>query len=112
VIGAEYLSQALAKSPKNSYLRMGMEIAGNHHERWDGLGYPAGISGRDIPLSARIMSLVDVYDALRSARVYKQAIDHAEVVAMIAKQRGLSFDPAIVDIFMEHHQELESIRDS
>ncbi|MDX9827840.1 MAG: response regulator [Spirochaetia bacterium] len=112
VIGAEYLAQALAKSPKNSYLKMGMEIAGNHHERWDGSGYPAGISGQDIPLSARIMSLADVYDALRSERVYKRAIDHAEVVAMIAEQRALSFDPAIVDIFMEHHSEFEDIRDS
>lgn len=112
VIGAEYLSQALSKSPKNSYLKMGMEISGNHHERWDGLGYPCRIRGQDIPLSARIMSLVDVYDALRSKRVYKKAMDHEEVVLVIEKQRGLSFDPAIVDIFMEHHSEFEAIRDS
>lgn len=111
LIGEEYLGQALAKSPNNSYLKMGMEIAGNHHERWDGHGYPAGLVGEGIPLSARIMSLVDVYDALRSERVYKDAIPHARVVEMIRAERGLSFDPAIVDIFMLHHEEFEKCRD-
>ncbi len=110
LIGEEYLGQALAKSPNNSYLKMGVEIAGNHHERWDGRGYPAGLSGEEIPLSARIMSLVDVYDALRSERVYKEAIPHAKVVEMIRAERALSFDPAIVDIFLLHHEEFEKLR--
>ena len=87
-IGKEYLCRALAKSPKNKYLRMGMEIAGSHHEKWDGGGYPEGLAGEAIPLSARIMALVDVYDALRSARVYKEAYPHSQAVAIIVLGEG------------------------
>ncbi len=100
-IGKEYLCRALAKSPKNKYLKMGMEIAGSHHEKWDGSGYPEGLAGEAIPLSARIMALVDVYDALRSARVYKEAYPHGQAVAMIAQGRSRHFDPAVVDAFLE-----------
>jgi len=100
-IGKEYLCRALAKSPKNKYLKMGMEIAGSHHEKWDGSGYPEGLAGEAIPLSARIMALVDVYDALRSARVYKEAYPHGQAVAMIIEGRGRHFDPAVVDAFLE-----------
>ncbi|MFA5852107.1 MAG: HD domain-containing phosphohydrolase [Spirochaetales bacterium] len=100
-IGKEYLCRALAKSPKNKYLRMGMEIAGSHHEKWDGGGYPEGLAGEAIPLSARIMALVDVYDALRSARVYKEAYPHSQAVAIIVQGRGSHFDPALVDAFLE-----------
>ena len=100
-IGKEYLCRALAKSPKNKYLRMGMEIAGSHHEKWDGSGYPEGLAGEAIPLSARIMALVDVYDALRSARVYKEAYPHSQAVAVIVQGRSRHFDPAVVDAFLE-----------
>ena len=109
-IGKEYLSQALAKSPGNKYLRMGMEIAGNHHEKWDGSGYPAGLSGEAIPLSARIMSLVDVYDALRSKRSYKEAFSHITAVDMMRKERGSRFDPDILDLFLAHDTEFEKVR--
>ena len=109
-IGKEYLSQALAKSPGNKYLRMGMEIAGNHHEKWDGSGYPTGLSGEAIPLSARIMSLVDVYDALRSKRSYKEAFSHETAMEIIRKDRGTRFDPVILDLFLEHHAEFERER--
>ncbi|MEN6477715.1 MAG: HD domain-containing phosphohydrolase, partial [Rectinema sp.] len=81
-----------------------------HHEKWDGSGYPAGISGEDIPLSARIMALVDVYDALRSKRVYKEAFSHETAVRMIAEGRGTHFDPVLVDVFLEIHTEFDRIR--
>lgn len=110
VIGKKYLGEALAKSPGNKYLKVGMDIAGNHHEKWDGSGYPAGISGEDIPLSARIMALVDVYDALRSKRVYKEAFSHETAVRMIAEGRGTHFDPVLVDVFLEIHTEFDRIR--
>ena len=109
-IGKEYLRRALAKSPNNQYLRMGMEIAGSHHEKWDGSGYPEGLKGESIPLSARIMALVDVYDALRSARVYKEAYPHAQAVSIIVKSRGSHFDPAIVDAFLEISERFDRAR--
>ncbi|PKL74726.1 MAG: two-component system response regulator [Candidatus Melainabacteria bacterium HGW-Melainabacteria-1] len=110
-IGKEYLGQALAKSPGNKYLRMGMEIAGNHHERWDGQGYPVGLSGEDIPLSARIMSLVDVYDALRSKRSYKEAFSHDAVVEIMRWEGGRRFDPDILAVFLDNDAEFERERD-
>ncbi|HWR12644.1 MAG TPA: HD domain-containing phosphohydrolase [Rectinemataceae bacterium] len=109
-IGKEYLCRALAKSPKNKYLRMGMEIAGSHHEKWDGSGYPEGLVGEAIPLCARIMALVDVYDALRSTRLYKEAYPHAQTLAMIVQGRGGHFDPAVVDAFLEISEAFDRAR--
>lgn len=107
-IGKEYLSKALAKAPGNKYLKVGMDIAGNHHEKWDGSGYPAGLSGEAIPLSARIMALVDVYDALRSKRVYKEPFSREKSVSIIIEGRGWHFDPQLVDIFLENEEEFDS----
>lgn len=82
-----------------SFYNLGKEIAMYHHEKWDGSGYPEGLRGEQIPLSARIVALVDVYDALTSVRPYKPAISHQEAVDIILKGRGRQFDPEIVDIF-------------
>jgi putative two-component system response regulator len=112
MIGSDYLSEAVLKSPANKYLRMGVEIAANHHEWWDGTGYPAGLAGRDIPLSARIISLVDVYDALRSKRVYKEAYPHERSVGMILEGKGSHFDPDIVEAFLEIEQDFRQVYDS
>lgn len=80
--------------------RKGMELAAaitlNHHERWDGNGYPYGLAGDAIPLSARIVAIADVYDALRSARPYKAEWTHAEAVAEIKRGAGTPFDPQLV----------------
>jgi len=111
-IGKLYLGKALAKSPGNKYLKMGMEIAGSHHEKWDGSGYPEGLSGETIPLSARIMALVDVYDALRSKRVYKEAFPEEMTVGMIREGRGGHFDPSVVDAFLEIRGEFDRLRSS
>jgi putative two-component system response regulator len=85
----------------SEFLSLAREIAYGHHERWDGSGYPQGLRGEEIPRSARLMAVADVYDALISARVYKPAFSHEEAVAEIRKGRGTQFDPVVVDAFLE-----------
>lgn len=82
-----------------SYLKYAAEVAYCHHERWDGTGYPQGLVGDAIPLSARLMAVADVYDALISKRVYKPAFSHAQALEMILDGRGSHFDPDITDAF-------------
>ena len=84
----------------SNFLQMAREIAFAHHEHWDGLGYPKGLSGTDIPLAARIVAIADVYDALSSRRVYKAAIPHEECVRMIRRMAGTNFDPDLVEIWL------------
>ena len=82
------------------FLKYAKEIAYGHQEKWDGSGYPEGLRGDDIPISARLMAVADVYDALISRRVYKEGMPHLEAVAIIAQGRGTHFDPDITDAFM------------
>jgi len=84
----------------NSFLRHAREIAYSHHEKWDGSGYPQGIAGNAIPLSARLMAIADVYDALTSARPYKPAMTHEAAVLIIVEGNGSHFDPSIVEAFL------------
>lgn len=81
------------------FLRLAKEIAQSHHERWDGHGYPDRLAGTDIPLSARMMALADVFDALISKRVYKEAFSYGDARDIIVKGRGSHFDPKVVDAF-------------
>ena len=76
-----------------------IKIAGGHHEKWDGSGYPRGLAGENIPLEARIMSIADMYDALVTARVYKEAWPHERAVDEIMSSRGTRFDPVMADVF-------------
>ncbi|WP_045222216.1 HD-GYP domain-containing protein [Desulfonatronum thioautotrophicum] len=99
-IGFETLQSAIQKNPKAVYLRMSAEIARSHHERWDGSGYPDGLQGEAIPLAARILAVADVYDALISKRVYKEAFTHEATRSLILEGRGSHFDPRIVDTFL------------
>jgi putative two-component system response regulator len=100
-IGRDALSSAAGDPAKTSeFLRFAAEIAGGHHEKWDGTGYPLGLAGEAIPLAARLMALADVYDALRCARVYKRAMTHAQASEIIVAGRGLHFDPGVVDAFL------------
>ncbi len=92
-----------------SFLRYAREIAYGHQEKWDGSGYPEGLTGDDIPLSARLMAVADVYDALISKRVYKRAFTHEEAVDLIQKGRLMHFDPDIVDAFLEIAGEFREI---
>ena len=85
------------------------EMAYSHQEKWDGSGYPQGLSGTQIPLSARLIALADVYDALISDRVYKAGVPHEQAVGIIFGERGSHFDPDLVDAFMEIHDEFHAI---
>jgi len=89
---------------------MGQEIALYHHERWDGAGYPNGLSGKDIPLSARIVTLADVYDALTSSRTYKPAYTHEQARMLIVADSGHRFDPSIVNAFLRREQDFIAAR--
>ncbi len=89
---------------QSKYLSFGAEIALTHHEQWDGSGYPAGLAGGDIPLCGRIVRIVDVYDAIRSNRPYKNAQPHDNALAFIRSHRGDFFDPELVDAFVKHEQ--------
>lgn len=85
---------------ERSFLGFAAEIAYGHHERWDGTGYPQGLSGDNIPISARLMAVADVYDALTTKRVYKDAISHDESVRMMTAERGSHFDPDVLDAML------------
>ena len=111
-IGFDTLSHVQKQYPQNSFLKIGMEIAQYHHEKWDGTGYPEGLSGEEIPLSARIMALADVYDALRSKRVYKEAFSHDESCAIIEEGSKKHFDPLLIKIFHENYKEFAEIHDT
>ncbi|HMK39621.1 MAG TPA: HD domain-containing phosphohydrolase, partial [Bacteroidota bacterium] len=106
-LGGEALSAVDRELKQKSFLTLGKEVAFSHHERWDGSGYPAGKKHGEIPLSARIVALADVYDALTSKRSYKDALTHEEAVRIIMSERGTHFDPDVVDVFA---QNLDSFR--
>jgi putative two-component system response regulator len=109
--GAATIEAALEKYPGTPFLEMAKDIALGHHERYDGRGYPRGLAGDDIPLSARIMALADVYDALTSRRVYKEAFSHERSKSMITEEAGTHFDQAVVDAFLAHEQQFITIRE-
>ena len=98
-IGFETLKGAIERYPKADYLKMSAEIALYHHEKFDGTGYPNGLKGKEIPLSARIVALADSYDAIVSKRVYKSAKSHDTARAIIAEDSNKHFDPMIVNAF-------------
>lgn len=88
---------------------MGSDIAKSHHERWNGTGYPEGLQGENIPLSARIVAIADVYDALRAKRSYKMPFNHEQAVNLILEGRGNHFDPKLINLFEEIHAEFNRI---
>ena len=107
--GAETLDAAIAKYPNAQFLTMARDIALAHHERFDGSGYPNGLAGEDIPLSARIVAVADVYDAVTSKRVYKKAETHENARDIIIEGSDSHFDPLIVDAFSELQETFEAI---
>jgi putative two-component system response regulator len=98
-LGAQTLEAVRTRYPRNEFLRLGIEIARCHHERWDGKGYPVGLAGRDIPLAARIMAVADSYDAARSRRCYKPALSHAECRKALMERSGTYLDPDVLLAF-------------
>ncbi len=109
-IGGETLRSVIEQFRGNTFLTMGMEIAYSHHERWDGQGYPFGLAGDEIPLAARIVAVADAYDAITSRRPYKGAFGHEEAIRRISADRGLHFDPVLVEGFLACHQDFDAIR--
>jgi putative two-component system response regulator len=109
-IGGDTLRRVIQAYSGHTFLTMGMEIAYYHHERWDGTGYPCGLSETQIPLAARIVALADAYDTITSRRPYKAAFTHEEAVRRIAVDRGAHFDPALVDAFLRCHMDFSEIR--
>ncbi|HVX84760.1 MAG TPA: response regulator [Phycisphaerae bacterium] len=99
-LGAQPLDAALQRFPQARFLRMARDIAASHHEKFDGTGYPKSLAGEQIPLCARIVALADVYDALTSRRVYKEAMSHEQARGIIVHNRGKHFDPDVVDAFL------------
>ena len=106
VVGADYLQKINTDKNKNGYLEMAVEIAKYHHENWDGTGYPEGLSGTDIPLSARIVAVIDTFMALNSERSYRDAYTREESVEIIKSESGRRFDPDIIDIFSKIQKQL------
>lgn len=101
----------LAGSPSR-FLQTAASIALNHHEKFDGTGYPAGLKGKEIPLEARIVALADVFDALTSARPYKAAWEWGKALEFIVGQKGKHFDPDLVDVFVKYEAEAHAIQHS
>lgn len=91
-------------------IQMGERVALTHHEKWDGSGYPSGLAGEDIPIEARICSVVDFFDALTMDRPYRKAVPKEEVIEMIVAESGISFDPAIVEVFLEVRDDIIGIQ--
>ena len=109
-VGEEALHAVHKEVGASRLLDMGIEIAGGHHEHWDGSGYPRGLSGSDIPLSARIVAVADVFDALMSKRVYKEAMPFDQVKTIIDEGSGKHFDPEVVEAFHAVSKALLEIR--
>jgi putative two-component system response regulator len=109
-LGAETLGAALDLFPHAKFLKMACEIAATHHERWDGSGYPNGLRGEEIPLCGRILAVADVYDALCSKRVYKDAYSHNIARAIIMEASGKHFDPEVVKGFLASEEQILAIR--
>ncbi len=108
-IGYQTLKNIDKRFQNNAFVQMGLDITRYHHEKWDGSGYLFALKGEDIPLSARIMALADVYDALRSKRVYKPPFSHEKAKEIIVAGRESHFDPQLVDLFLAADKEFEAL---
>lgn len=107
--GVEALSKNLKVEDAASFILTAIEIVGTHHEKYDGSGYPRGLKGDQIPLSGRLMAIVDVYDALTSKRVYKDALTHEAALKIIEEERGRHFDPSVVDAFLDASEDIRHV---
>ncbi|HCB93087.1 MAG TPA: hypothetical protein DEP57_04640 [Selenomonas sp.] len=110
-IGGRIISSLISAVPDSEYLYDAMDLALYHHEKWNGRGYPMGLSGEDIPISARIMAVADVFDALVSNRSYKKGFPYEKALAIIREERGAHFDPIVVDAFFAVKDEILKVAD-
>jgi len=107
VLGGEIIKDIQKKAGEQEFLNYAFNFAVYHHEKWNGSGYPYGKAGEDIPLPARLMAIIDVYDALISERPYKKPFTHKEAINIIKEGRGTHFDPALTDLFLSVSDNLE-----
>jgi len=108
-IGEVVVDKMYQRMPAQRYLHYGCLIAGSHHERYDGRGYPRGLAGEDIPLCGRMMAVVDVYDALTENRIYRKGMGSAQASKIIMENRGTQFDPVVVDTFNDVQDQIIEI---
>ena len=109
VFGEQIIEKIKTLAKENDFLTYAKIFASSHHEKWDGSGYPRGLKGDEIPLLGRIMAIADVYDALTSARPYKQAFTHEEAVKIIMDGKEKQFDPVLVDLFNDASEKFRNI---
>jgi len=107
--GERIIDKIASRTDDAEFFHYAKLFAGYHHERWDGKGYPRGLSGMDIPLQGRIMAIVDVYDALVSTRPYKKGFSHEEAVTIIMESSGKQFDPLIADVFLKASEHFRAV---
>ena len=107
--GVDAIERIMRKSNRHAFLHHALLIAGTHHEKWNGTGYPVGLRGKNIPLEGRLMAIADVYDALISVRPYKEAFSHEEACRIIENGAGTHFDPVLIGVFREVKGEFERV---
>lgn len=110
-VGEEAIRKAMNFVDDSAFLRVAADFIGAHHERWDGSGYPRGLKGEEIPICGRLMAIADVYDALISMRSYKPAFSHEETLRIMNDGDGRHFDPVLMKVFREVHEEFKQISD-
>ena len=108
-VGVDAIEHIIRRIGKHAFLHHALLIVGSHHEKWDGSGYPIGLTGTNIPLEGRLMAIADVYDALVSVRPYKEALSHEEACKIIKEGAGTHFDPALVGVFRQVEDEFAGI---
>lgn len=109
-LGGQTIQRMINETNVESFLYIAKDMAHYHHEKWDGSGYPRGLKGKEIPISARIMAIVDIYDALTTKRPYKEAFSHEKALEIILEGKGKSFDPKIIEIFEKIHHKFKSAK--
>jgi len=105
------LGYDMLKNSHRELLQLAATVAYEHHEKWDGTGYPQGLKGEEIHIAGRITAIADVFDALGSERVYKKAWDDERIFDLFKEQRALHFDPKLVDIFFDNLDEFLKVRE-
>ena len=112
LIGEDILNKVIATVPHSGYLIEARNLAGGHHEKWNGKGYPRGLSGEEIPLSARIMAVADVFDALISKRIYKPPFTIEKALSIIKEDAGSHFDPLVAEAFLAEEEEVRKVAEA
>jgi putative two-component system response regulator len=109
VFGVRIINEMEKDTPESSFLTHAKILAGTHHEKWDGTGYPYGLKGATIPLGGRLMAIADVYDALISIRPYKEPFTHEQATRIIVDGKGTQFDPELVDLFLSVADKIDQL---